>query len=308
MRVSPILAWLFASAMALALLVASCTPNEPSNPSGSMTVVTAFYPVQEAAQRVGGEAVRVVNLTPPGAEPHDLELTPDGVEQIQSADVVLYLGGGFQPAVEDALLGAEGETETVDLLAGLDTLPPPPEEAAEGLTADPHVWLAPALYAEMVGEVAEALAQAAPDTASVFRANASEFQTDIDELDRQYREGLGDCERDTIVTTHAAFGYLASTYGLTQEAISGVTPEAEPSPARLAELKDLVEREGITTIFTEELVSPRVAEALAEEAGVQTAVLSTIEGLTPEEDAAGAAYVSLMLDNLSTLEAALGCS
>jgi zinc transport system substrate-binding protein len=295
-----------ASTTALALLVASCSPTEARSPSGSPTVVAAFYPVQEAAQRVGGEAVEVVNLTPPGAEPHDLELTPSGVEQIQSADVVLYLGGGFQPAVEDALSGAEGNT--VDLLAGLDTLPPPPEEAEEGLSVDPHVWLAPRLYVEIVAEVAEALAQAAPDSASTFRTNAGGFEAHIEQLDRQYQEGLGDCERDTIVTSHAAFGYLASAYGLTQEPISGVTPEAEPTPARLSELKELVEREGITTIFTEELVSPRVAEALAEEAGVHTAVLSTIEGLTPEEEAAGADYVSLMLDNLSTLEEALGCS
>jgi zinc transport system substrate-binding protein len=293
-------------ASTLALLLASCTPNEASNASGSLTVVAAFYPVQQAAQRVGGEAVDVVNLTPPGAEPHDLELTPDGVEAIQSADVVLYLGGGFQPAVEDALAGAEGRT--VDLLAGLDTLPPPPEEAEEGLSVDPHVWLAPRLYAEMVGDVAEALVQAAPVSASTFRANAGGFEADIEQLDRQYHEGLDDCERDIIVTSHAAFGYLATTYGLTQEAISGLTPEAEPSPGRLAELKDLVEREGITTIFTEELVSPEVAEALAEEAGVQTAVLFTIEGLTPEQEAAGADYVSLMLENLSILEEALGCS
>jgi len=297
--------WL-ASTTALALLVTSCSPTEATNSSGSPTVVVAFYPVQEAAQRVGGKAVEVVNLTPPGAEPHDLELTPSGVEEIQSADVVLYLGGGFQPAVEDALSGAEGKT--VDLLAGLDTLPPPPEEAQEGLSVDPHVWLAPRLYVEMVAEVAEALAQAASDSASTFRDNARGFEAHIEQLDRQYQEGLGDCERDTIVTSHAAFGYLARAYGLTQEPISGVTPEAEPSPARLAELKELVEREGITTIFTEELVSPRVAEALAEEAGVQTAVLSTIEGLTPEEEAAGADYVSIMLDNLSTLEEALGCS
>jgi zinc transport system substrate-binding protein len=290
----------------LALILASCAPNQPSNTSGSLTVVAAFYPVQEAAQRVGGQMVEVVSLTPPGVEPHDLELTPDAVEDIQSADVVLYLGGGFQPAVEDALSGAEGET--VDLLAGLDTLPPPPEEAEEGLSVDPHVWLAPRLYGEMVSEVAETLAQAAPDSASSFRSNASAFQAEIEDLDRQYREGLGDCERDTIVTSHAAFGYLAGAYGLTQEAISGLSPEAEPSPARLAELKDLVEREGITTIFTEELVSPEVAETLAREAGVHTAVLSTIEGLTPEQEAAGADYLSLMLDNLSTLEAALGCT
>ena len=269
-------------------------------------MVAAFYPIQEAAGRVGGGAVEVFNLTPPGAEPHDLELTPDGVERVQSADVVLYLGGGFQPALEDALSGAEGET--VDLLAGLDTLPPPPGEAAEGLSVDPHIWLAPRLYAEMVSEVAEALAKADPDSASTFRANAKAFETEIDEVDLQYQEGLAHCQRHIIVTSHEAFGYLASAYGLTQEAITGLSPEAEPGPARLAELKDLVQRQGITTIFTEELVSPKVAQTLAQEAGVQTKVLSTIEGLTPEEEAAGADYISLMLDNLATLEQALDCS
>jgi zinc transport system substrate-binding protein len=298
--------WLPTSIAVLALLLASCSSNEGASSPGSTTVVAAFYPIQEAAGRVGGGAVEVFNLTPPGAEPHDLELTPDGVERVQSADVVLYLGGGFQPALEDALSGAEGET--VDLLAGLDTLPPPPGEAAEGLSVDPHIWLAPRLYAEMVSEVAEALAKADPDSASTFRANAKAFEAEIDQVDLQYQEGLAHCQRHIIVTSHEAFGYLASAYGLTQEAITGLSPEAEPGPARLAELKDLVQRQGITTIFTEELVSPKVAQTLAQEAGVQTKVLSTIEGLTPEEEAAGADYISLMLDNLATLEEALDCS
>jgi zinc transport system substrate-binding protein len=298
--------WLLTWIAVPALLLASCSSNQGANSPGSKTVVAAFYPIQEAASRVGGGAVQVFNLTPPGAEPHDLELTPDGVEQIQSADVVMYLGGGFQPALEDALSGAEGET--VDLLAGLDTLPPPPGEAAEGLSVDPHVWLAPRLYAEMVNEVAEALAKADPDSASTFRANAKAFEADIDQVDLQYQEGLAHCQRHIIVTSHEAFGYLASAYGLTQEAITGLSPEAEPGPARLAELKDLVQRQGITTIFTEELVSPKVAQTLAREAGVQTKVLSTLEGLTPEEQAAGEDYISLMLDNLATLEKALDCS
>jgi zinc transport system substrate-binding protein len=291
--------------LSLALLLAACSP-ERTKATGSLTVVAAFYPVQVAAQRVGGNAVAVFNLTPPGVEPHDLELTPGAVEQIQSADVVLYLGGGFQPAVEDALSGAEGDA--VDLLAGLETLPPPAEAAGEGLSVDPHVWLAPRLYAELVGDVADALSRASPGSERRFRSNTARFRAEIEDLDGKFREGLAQCEQDIIVTTHAAFGYLANAYGLTQEPITGLSPEAEPSPARLAELRELVQREEITTIFTEELVSPAVAEALAREAGVKTAVLSTIEGLTPEEEAAGDDYISLMLENLSTLEEALGCS
>jgi zinc transport system substrate-binding protein len=267
--------------------------------------VAAFYPVQEAALRVGGSLVDVTNLTAPGVEPHDLELTPDQVEAIATADVVLYLGDGFQPAVQDAVADARGTT--LDLLEGLPTVEPPPG-SEQGLTADPHVWLDPTLYTTMVDEVRSALAKADPTHAATFEANARAFTNQLSTLASDYRSGLTSCRRTTIVTNHAAFGYLASEYGLKQEAISGLAPDAEPSAQRLADLKALVQREGITTIFTEELVSPKVAQTLAEEAGVQTAVLHTLEGLTDQELAGGDDYLSLMRDNLTTLETALGCS
>ncbi len=301
------------ASIAIAVLVlsgsfgAACASTAGSDraSSGALSVVAAFYPVQEAAQRVGGSLVDVTNLTPPGVEPHDLELSPDQVESIATADVVLYLGGGFQPAVQDALVDAEGVT--VDLLAGLPTVEPP-DGSQEGLAVDPHVWLDPVLYARMVDEVRVALTKATPDDASAFRANADPFTSEITRLAGDYRTGLASCERTLIVTNHAAFGYLAAEYGLTQEAITGLAPDAEPSAQRLADLKNLVEQRGITTIFTEDLVSPKVAETLAEEAGVQTAVLHTLEGLTDEELAAGDDYGSQMRENLSTLRSALGCS
>jgi zinc transport system substrate-binding protein len=288
----------------LGLVGTSCRSG-PGGSSGSLTVVAAFYPVFEAAERVGGALVDVTDLTAPGVEPHDLELTPDQVEAIATADVVLYVGAGFQPGVQDAVGDARGVT--VDLLAGLPTVEPP-GGSEQGLTADPHVWLDPELYARMVDEVRHALATAAPDDASTFRSNARSFTDAISRLADEYRAGLATCQRTLIVTNHAAFGYLASEYGLTQEAISGVAPDAEPSAQRLAELRDLVQRRGITTIFTEDLVSPKVAETLAEEAGVRTAVLHTLEGLTDEEIAAGDDYGSQMQENLSTLRTALGCS
>jgi zinc transport system substrate-binding protein len=278
--------------------------DDPSA-SGKLSVVAAFYPVQEAAENVGGGLVDVTNLTAPGVEPHDLELSPDQVEAIATADVVLYLGDGFQPAVEDAIGDAEGVT--VDLLAGLPTVEPP-SGSEEGLTVDPHVWLDPVLYAQMVGEIRGALAQASPEDASTFRTNADAFTKQISQLADDYRTGLASCQRTLIVTNHAAFGYLAGEYGLTQEAITGLAPDAEPSAQRLAELKDLVEQRGVTTIFTEDLVSPKVAETLADEAGVQTAVLHTLEGLTEDEVAAGDDYRSQMQENLSTLRMALGCT
>ena len=291
----------------LVLLGAACAPSDASTDGspGTLSVVAAFYPVFEAAQRVGGDLVDVTNLTAPGVEPHDLELAPDQAEAIATSDVVLYLGEGFQPAVQDAIGDAEGLT--VDLLAGLPTVEPP-GGSEEGLTVDPHVWLDPSLYARMVDEVRAAFSDAAPEHASTFRSNAGAFTQEIDPLADDYASGLANCERSLLVTNHAAFGYLAAAYGLTQEAISGVAPDAEPSAQRLAELKSLVEEQGVTTIFTEDLVSPKVAQTLAEEAGVRTAVLHTLEGLSDEEVAAGADYGSQMRENLSTLRVALGCS
>jgi zinc transport system substrate-binding protein len=273
--------------------------------SGKLSVVAAFYPVQEAAEKVGGDLVDVTNLTAPGVEPHDLELSPDQVEATATADVVLYLGNGFQPAVQDAVGDAEGVP--VDLLAGMPTVQPPSGSEA-GLTVDPHVWLDPVLYAQMVDEVRAALTKASPGDATTFKTNAVAFEHDISQLADDYRTGLASCDRTLIVTNHAAFGYLAAEYGLMQEAITGLAPDAEPSAQRLSELKDLVSQHGVTTIFTEDLVSPKVAETLAEEAGVQTAVLHTLEGLTDEELAAGDDYGSQMRENLSTLRSALGCS
>jgi zinc transport system substrate-binding protein len=146
-----------------------------------------------------------------------------------------------------------------------------------------------------------------PAGEATYRANADAYRAEIDALDQRFRDGLTGCDRDLIVTSHAAFGYLTAEYGLRQEAIAGIDPSAEPDPARLAELADLVEREGVTTIFTEELASPAVAETLARETGAKTEVLNPLEGLTDDEVAAGATYVSLMDENLEALRDALGC-
>lgn len=289
------------------LTCAACASSEGTEqPSpGALTVVAAFYPVQEAAQKVGGDLVDVTNLTAPGVEPHDLELAPDQVEAIATADVVLYLGEGFQPAVQDAIGDSNGVT--IDLLAGLPTVEPS-SGSEEGLAVDPHVWLDPVIYGRMVDAVRDGLVEAAPEDASTFRTNADAFTQEISRLADDYRTGLASCERTLVVTSHAAFGYLAAKYGLTQESISGLAPDAEPSAQRLAELEQLVEQQGVTTVFTEDLVSPKVGQTLAEEAGVRTAVLHTIEGLTDEEVAAGDDYGSQMQENLSTLRTALGCS
>ena len=309
----------------LGVLLVACNASTNADESGKTSVVASFYPLAEAAQQVGGDLISVENLTPPGVEPHDLELAPDDIESIATADVIVYLGGGFQPAVEDAISQA-GDAVTVDALLAVDTNEAPPSEAEEGLTVDPHVWLDPARYEEVVRTVADALSEADPANESTYDANAHAHVAKIDRvsivlvreqdgyvakieaLDDDFRAGLADCERTTIVTSHEAFAYLAESYGLTEVGITGLSPEAEPSAQRLAEIKDLVEREGITTIFAEELVSPKVAETLAEEAGVTVEVLDPLESLTDDQVAAGEDYVSVMRENLDILRGALGCS
>jgi zinc transport system substrate-binding protein len=291
----------------LASLLSGCSRSGSAAEVDRVSVVASFYPLAEAASRVGGDLVSVENLTPPGVEPHDLELAPDDIEAIATADVIVYLGGGFQPAVEDALAEAE-HAVTVDALNAVATNAAPASEAEEGLTVDPHVWLDPARYEEIVRAVADALAKADPANEATYAANADAYIAQLAALDEEFRAGLSYCERTTIVTSHEAFGYLADAYGLTQVGILGLSPEAEPDPRRLAELRDLVEREGVTTIFAEELVSPKVAETLASEAGVQVAVLNPIESLTDAQEKAGEDYLSLMRENLDTLRKALDCA
>ena len=274
--------------VAVGAALAGCGGDE-SGSGGRLEVVAAFAPLADVAGRVGGDRVDVRNVTPAGAEPHDLELSTDQVADLEDAAVILVLGRSFQPAVEDVAARADGVVVEV-----LDEL------AIEG--DDPHVWLDPVLMGKVVDATAAALAEADPDGADVYEGNAEALHDDLDALHERYEETLARCERRLLVTAHDAFGRLAERYGLDHEGIAGVAPESEPDPRRLAELADLVEDEGVTTVFTEELVSPRVAESLAREAGVTTVVLDPIESLDD-----GATYLSAMEGNLTALAEGLGC-
>jgi zinc transport system substrate-binding protein len=271
----------------------------------SRTVVAAFYPLAWVSEEIAGDDVDVVNLTPPGAEPHDIELTARDVERVQDAEVVLYLGDGFMPALEDAVEGHDG---AIDLLAEQNLLPGTDElgreeekeehEGEQRTELDPHVWLDPARLGAIAGTVAEALGE---PTA------AEELVVRLEGLDRELREGLASCKRREIVTSHAAFAYLADAYGLRQIALTGISPEAEPSPRALEALIAEVKEESATTVFFETLVSSRLAETVARETGARTAALNPLEGLSDGELAAGADYFSVMRDNLGVLREALEC-
>jgi zinc transport system substrate-binding protein len=274
--------------------VGACGSGSDGASGGSTTIVAAFYPLAYAAEQIGGPQVDVMNLTPPGTEPHDVELSARDVERVRSADFVFYIGSGFQPALEDALEGSRAAA--VDLLEGL-----PLREAADeegDLDVDPHVWLDPLRYAEMSDRIGRTLGR--PEQAAKFRAQ-------LGSLDREYKAALSQCTRREIVTSHAAFGYLAERYRLEQIAITGLSPEAEPTPRKLEDVVEEVRRHGATTVFFETLVSPRLAETVARETGASTAVLNPLEGLTEEELARGDDYFSLMRANLKTLWQALEC-
>jgi zinc transport system substrate-binding protein len=266
------------------------------------SVVAAFYPLAYAAREIAPEGTTVSNLTPPGAEPHDLELTARDVERLRDASLVIYVGGGFQPAVEDALAGRnEPELDVLDAVALLPGAAPGHEEQQTehgGEELDPHVWLDPLRYAAVVRSIAGALGRPKRADPLVER---------LEVLDRELERGLAHCKRREIVTSHAAFGYLAARYGLEQVPLVGVTPEAEPSAGDLEQLVEEVRETGATTVFFETLVSPRLAETVARETGARTAVLNPVEGLTPEQEEDGTDYFDLMRENLATLRQALEC-
>jgi zinc transport system substrate-binding protein len=282
---------LAAAAMACtAALAAGCGS---SRAGGGRDVVAAFYPLAWAAEAVAGRTATVHDLTPPGTEPHDVELSPRDVARLQRADVVVYVSQGFQPAVEKATDDASGKR--VDALAGLRLRA---GTGDEGGTVDPHVWLDPVRFARVVRRVGVALGRPRRGDAVAARVVA---------LDRDYRNGLAHCARRDFVTSHGAFGYLAARYGLRQIPITGIDPESEPNARRLESLVRLVRREHVGTVFFERLVSPRLARTVARESGARAAVLDPIEGLTPAEERRGDTYLSVMRRNLAALREALGC-
>ena len=298
--------------------VAGCANAGPATTiktkqSGQLTIVAAFYPLQFVAQRVAGDHAMVANLTQPGAEPHDLELTPRQVASLTTASLVIY-EKGFQPAVDEAVVQSENpqviETTTV---VPLRPLASPDGDLDHGggskddhSALDPHVWLDPTAVSRIARAVEQRLSTIDPDHAADYGRNADTLVKELDDLDQTFRSGLAHCVRTEFMTTHAAFGYLAERYHLTQIGISGLSPDSEPSPARIAEVQRVARDYGITTVFSETLASPAVAQAVAGDLGLATDVLDPIEGITSQSR--GQDYLSVMSANLAALRKAGGCS
>jgi len=275
-----------------ALLLAGCASAGAAN-DGRMPVSAAFYPLQFVAERVGGEHVRVTGLTKPGVEPHDLELTPRAVGSLAKARAVVYLAG-FQAAVDSAV-----RTQAAD--AGVDIT-----AAARLEGKDPHFWLDPTRLADVATAVGEDFARRDPANAADYRANAAALDAELAVLDTEFRTGLARCRTRELVTGHAAFGYLAQRYGLHQEGVAGMSPDIEPDAATLRDLSAHVRDAGVSTVYSESLVSPALAQTVAREAGAQVAVLDPLEGIT--DLSKGRDYLEVMRANLRTLRAGQVCS
>ena len=298
--------------LALAACGGSGSADSSPTPGAPLRVVAGFYPLAYAAEQVGGDAVEVINLTPPGGEAHDLELSPQQVAEIGEADLILYIPG-FQPALDEAIEQVAPDralnvTEALALLPAEDHAQE--EEAAhadEGghgsLDGDPHVWLNPLNMATIGDEIASRLT--ALDSAGPFAAGAQALTASMNTLNDEWAQGTAECRSRDLVVSHEAFGYLAQQYDFAQIGIAGLTPDAEPSPARLAEVADLVRERGITTIYYETLVDPAVAETLAAETGATTAILDPLEGLL---EGSTETYVTVMQANLEQVRTGQGCS
>jgi len=273
--------WRLAAVFVAGLVLAGCAGDDDDDKS-TRTLVAAFYPLAWAAERIVGDDIAVVNLTPPGAEPHDVELSPRDVETLHDAEHVVYVGGGFQPAVEDAIDGRDGPS--------LDVL----REEEQ----DPHVWLDPVRFADVARSLGRELDRPAA---------AGALADELARLDASFRSRLAACGRRVLVTTHSAFRHLADRYGLVELALAGSSPEAEPGPRELELLVERVRASGATTVFAEPLVSDRLAETVAREAGVTVATLDPLEGLSEERLDAGEDYLTVMRDNLAALRTALEC-
>ncbi|MFT4034022.1 MAG: zinc ABC transporter substrate-binding protein [Patulibacter sp.] len=313
-----------------ALVIAGCgdtpadttgtTADAHSTTTHQLAVVASFYPLQEAAEQIGGDRVQVTNLTPPGGEPHDLDLTPASISALEHSKLALYLGQGFQPAVSKAIGALPSSVTAVDLLDGQQL-----RRAAKGIPGvrgeveggegeslaggkDPHVWVDPARFIAIATKIEQALIAADPDGRATYERNADRYLKTLRALDAAFEAGLAHCETKVVVTSHAAFGYLTDRYSLTQAAIAGISPDDEPDPKSLAATAKYAKVHGVSTVFFESLVPKALAQTVASEIGARTDALNPVEGLTKDELAAGASYASIQRDNLKRLTRGLRCT
>ena len=315
MNINRLSALVCACTLSLSLLTGCGTqPADTAAGDGRLRVLTSFYPMYDFACKIGGDCIDVTNMVPSGTEPHDWEPSTNDLKNLEKADVFIYNGADMEPWADDLLVSRSDTLRVVEASENVElrTTDGEHEHAHEHEDADhhhgdfdPHVWLDPENAKIEMEAIRDALCAADPENSTVFQSNYEKYAAELDALDAEFREKLAPLPNRTIVVAHEAFGYLCDAYGLTQVGIEGLSPDSEPDPGRMAEVIDFVREHSISTIFFEELVSPKVAEAIASETGAQAKLLSPLEGLSDEQAAAGADYFSVMHDNLAALMEAL---
>lgn len=312
-RLIPAVATAAVTALGLTTLSACSGESAAAAGTGKFDVVASFYPMAFLADRIGGSHVHVTSLTQPGQEPHDLEISAKQTAMLQESDAVLYLKN-LQPSVDDAV--AQSGIKTKIDAAALTSLEKHGNEVGghaashdsseneEPAGLDPHIWLDPVRYAQVAEGVGAAFEKADPKNAADYKKNTAALVKELDELNTRFENGLAHTRTKVFITTHAAFGYLAERYGLTEEAINGLDPESEPSAARVRALESMARADGVTTVFYETLVSDKTAKTIASDAGLTTDVLDPIEGITAKSR--GKDYFSVQEANLEALRKALG--
>ncbi len=298
---------------------------------GGLPVVATVYPAYDIARQVGGDKVNVTLLVPPGTEPHDWEPTVKDLKAVGQAKVFIYNGAGLEPSEKLLAPDILKEAKPVELAKSVDVMPIKTVELDNETeadhdhnhhtdaahhdddghdhhhgTVDPHIWLNPMNVAKEVDAVVAAFSEADPANKDYYEANGKAYKEKLTALDAQYRAFAATIPNKELVVTHEAFGYLANRYGFTQLGIMGVAPDAEPTPERMASIISFVKAHKVKAIFSEELVNPKLAEAIAKETGAKVYMLNPVEGLTEEQMKAGATYLSIMEDNLKVLKTALG--
>ena len=315
MNINRLSALVCACTLSLSLLTGCGTqPADTAAGDGRLRVLTSFYPMYDFACKIGGDCIDVTNMVPSGTEPHDWEPSTNDLKNLEKADVFIYNGADMEPWADDLLVSRSDTLHVVEASENVElrTTDGEHEHAHEHEGADhhhgdfdPHVWLDPENAKIEMEAIKDALCAADPENSTVFQSNYEKYAAELDALDAEFREKLAPLPNRTIVVAHEAFGYLCDAYGLTQVGIEGLSPDSEPDPGRMAEVIDFVREHSISTIFFEELVSPKVAEAIASETGAQAKMLSPLEGLSDEQAASGADYFSVMHDNLAALMEAL---
>ena len=287
----------------------SWKPTEPSSlgQPGRLQVVASFYPLYFLSERIAGGRADVKNIVPAGAEPHDYEPTAQDMALLEKSGLVVLNGGGLEAWEGDLRKNIGGNARIIVAGEGLTNREMTGEEGGQ-LTTDPHIWVDPALAKKMTENIERGFELADPENAAYYRKNTDQLLEDLSRIDDAYRIRLESCTEKNIITSHAAFGYLAAEYGFNQVPIAGLSPDAEPSPAKLADIAKFARENNVRYIFFESLASPKLSQTIASEIGAETLVLNPIEGLSPDEESEGKDYLSILSENLKNLQMALQCN